>query len=51
MDTIALLTRQQIDEIRERARDGHFGIDSGLIELLATQVALLMAPCGREDAA
>lgn len=51
MDTVALLTRQQIDEIRERARDGHFGVDSGLIELLATQVALYMATYGREDAA
>ncbi len=51
MDTVALLTRQQVDEIRERARDGHFGIDSGLVELLATQVALYMEFCGREDAA
>jgi hypothetical protein len=51
MDTVALLTRDQVEEIRERARDGHYGINAGLIELLATQVALLMATYGREDAA
>jgi len=51
MDTVALLTREQIDEIRERARDGHYGINSGLIELLATQVALYMVTYMREDAA
>lgn len=46
METAALLTREQVDDLRDRARDGHFGVNSGLIELLATQIALYMATYG-----
>lgn len=42
MDRIRF-TREEIEDMLARARDGHYGINGGLVEALAAQLLLYMA--------